>query len=439
MTPVAQYDVSKAAEELLLAGFEPALLRYLDGEWLVAQARQAKRRKTPFGPLGTIAAMISQRLHGHSQAATIQLLGLRSGKRFHARCGAISKALRKQPGRLILGAAQQTGRHAAALALRPEPLRICYLDGSGVHLLATPENLAKFPQSTTQAEGAGWPSLRFVALTDAASGAILDLSIGTLNDHDAKLGRPLWDRLGDGDLAVLDCGFSSYGFLWGMAKRGAQTVVRQHQKRKNSQPMPEQIGDVVDFCEVWKRPSKRPQWWDADLPATLTVRIVAKRLSAKEVLIVNTMLPCEAYSAEQVLEFYRGRQRIETGFNELKTTLDTAFLEVGDPQVAVDSLWAAVTTHNLVCCVMSEAAAEVGKSRWELSYKTCLDLLRLSSAAGVLAGPEEAAKRVREELTRYPHPRRAPERQEPRARKASHRPHRQLKGKRADELLRLGR
>ncbi len=439
MTPVAQYDLRNAVGELLQAGFEPALVGYLEAPVLVAAARLPKRRRTPCGTLGSLAAMVAQRLHGLSQAATLQLLGLRCGQSLDARSGAYSRALRKLPAGLVQRTAEQAGRRAAGLAAGPEPLRIKLMDGSSAHLLDTPENQAVYPQSSTQAAGVGWPTVHFVALTDAASGAILALSSGSLKDHDAQLGRRLWHLLGPGDLGVVDRGFSSYGFLWGMRKRGAQVVVRQHQRRRNSQPMPAQIGEVVDFDETWQRPSKRTDWWDPDLPPTLQVRVVAVRLSADQVLLVNTMLPREEYPAEMVLEFFRVRQRVETGFNELKTTLDAALIEIQDPAVAVDNLWGAMLTHNLLCCLMSEAAAEQGLTRWALSYRICLELVRMPSKAGVQAGPEEEAKRVRAELTRYPHPRRDPDRQEPRATKSPHRPHRRLRGKRKDELARLGR
>lgn len=446
MVPVAQYDVREAEAELLRAGFEPALIGYLDAAAVVAGARLPKRRKACCGPLGVLSAMVAQRIHGFTQAETLQLLGLRTGEEPYARSGALSKGLRKSLDGLLERGVAQTAERAERLALvppAPDParpaLRVRLLDGSGVHLLDTPANQAAYPQSSRQAPGAGWPALRFVALTDAASGAILEVSCGNLHDHDAKLGRPLWDRLGAGDLVVLDCGFSSYGFLWGMQKRGAQTVVRQHQRRQNSQPPPAAVGEVTDFTETWTRPAEWPEWWDADQPATLSVRVVAKRLSAKEVLVVNTMLPRETYSADEVLELYRGRQRVETGFAELKTTLDTALLAVGDPTAAQACLQAALLTHNLVCCVVSEAAAEVGQSRWRYSYQTAVSLLRMPSRAGVHGTPEEEAKRVRRELTRYAHPARDPNRREPRARKASHRPQKPLKGHRKDELARLGR
>lgn len=278
-----------------------------------------------------------------------------------------------------------------------------------------------------------------MARTDAASGAVLELSIGNLNDHDAKLGRALWNDLDAGEIVIADRGFSSDGFWWGMQRREVWTVVRQHQRRQHQRPLPEEVGAVLDFDEVWQRPSRHPDWWDADLPPQLTVRVVAQRVSEQTVVVLNTTLPRADWSAADVLRWYRGRQRIETGFRELKVGLAAGFLEVGDPDVAVVCLWGAVLTHNLLCCVMSEAATEAGKSRWDLSYQTCLNLVRLPLWAGAAAGPEEACKRVRRELTRDAHPRRPPDRREPRARKALHRRQKRLKAKRDQELVRLGR
>ncbi len=437
MTSVAQYDLREPQFELLQAGFEPALVPYLEVPALVAACRLPERRKTLCGPLGTVAALVAQRVHGLSQAGTLHLLGQRCGETPYARSGAFSKALRKGPAGVVQPSAEQAGRLASRLARGQRGLR--YLDGSGAHLLDTPANQARFPQSSTQAAGVGWPTMRYVALTDAASGAVLGLTVGNLKDHDAKLGRPLWDQLSAGEMVVADCGFSSYGFLWAMRKRRVEVVVRQHQRRRNQHPLPSEVGGVVDFDEVWRSPRDHADWWDQDLPARLPVRVVAERVSDETVVILNTNLPREGWSAREVLQLYLGRQRVETGFRELKVSLAADFLSVGAPEVAEAQVWGAVLTHNLLCCVMSEAAAEVGRTRWELSYQTCLDLVRLPSWAGCTAGPEEEAKRVRRELTRYPQPRRDPERREPRARKAPHRPHRLLKGQRAEELVRLRR
>ncbi len=283
----------------------------------------------------------------------------------------------------------------------------------------------------------GWPTMRHAALTEAASGAMLSLTEGNLNDHDAKLGRPLWDQFSAGELVVASRESNSYGLLWGMGKQSVGAVVRQHQRRRNQHPLPTEV--EADFDEVSRCPRDRADWWGADQPAKSTVRVVAKRVSEETVIIVNTNLPLEVWSAQEMLELYRGRQQVETGFRELKVSLGADFIEAGEPTAARSCLWAAVLTHSLLCCLMSEAAAEAGQSRHELSHQTCLDLVRLPSRAGLTASPAEEANWVRREVTRYPQPRRDPDRREPRATKASHRPHKRLKGQRADELVRLGR
>lgn len=143
MTSVARYDLRNAEAELLQAGLNPALIRYLDAPGIVAAGRQGNRRRTLCGPLGTLAAVVTQRLYGLSQSGTRQLPGVRRGESPYARSGALSKGLRKQPPGLLRRPARQVGWQARWLA--HAAVGSSYLDGSGSHQQDTRENQAVFP------------------------------------------------------------------------------------------------------------------------------------------------------------------------------------------------------------------------------------------------------------------------------------------------------
>jgi len=148
-----------------------ALLHYLPPERVEQLAEGAGwlGRHRVFDPCTTLFTCVDQALHGQSsQLATVSRLS----------------------------AAQAAWLTARDLA--PGPRR-WLLDGSTLALAPSAANQAAYPQSTCQPAGCSDPQVHLVALVDQATGCAVQVELGTLSDHDAKLARPLWDRIPRGD------------------------------------------------------------------------------------------------------------------------------------------------------------------------------------------------------------------------------------------------
>jgi len=402
--PTLSRKRSSSSRGQVLRPVQLALSHYLPREVVAALAAEhaGRGRRRVFDLYQVLWAGVDQALGGQlSQSAVVSRLAAASGQPLDRDSGALCRARQRCPAGLARAAAQEVSRRAQ----QPGP-RVWLLDGSSVVLPDSPANQARYPQSPSQQPGLGQPQMRFVALVDLASGCLGHLALGTLYDHDAKLGRALWDVVAPGDLVIADRGFASYGLLAGAARRGFRVIVRQHQRRLNSVALE---GEMDDREETWTCPKRPADWWDDDLPERLSV------------LALNTNLPADRYPAPAVLDLYRQRWRVETRFLELKVTLGADQIRAATPDLAEAALWQCILAFNLVGCLLTEAARRSGLERYRLSFHGALDAL---AAATLLptADAEEACNWVLAEVIRNPLPRRqSPCRDEPRALRRHHR------------------
>ena len=85
--------------------------------------------------------------------------------------------------------------------------RTLVIEGTTWPMPVTAENQAEYPQSSSQAEGLGFPILRAVALTSLATGMVLALTTGPCAGKETgemALFRTLFDTLKAGDLLLSD-------------------------------------------------------------------------------------------------------------------------------------------------------------------------------------------------------------------------------------------
>lgn len=337
---------------------------------------------------GTVLQALSP---GRSQAACVQVLAQVSGLALGAHSGGFCKARQRLDPRVPQLAAQWVARSAAGPGPRREAAhgrRVLQFDGTGCSLSDTAANQAAYPQPVGQQPGCGFPQLRCVVARDAATGCLVEVVFGNLNDHDAKLARPLWDRLAPGDIVVADRGFASYGFCWGLTRRGAGLVVRQHQRRQLPHDL---VGELDELTVAWSlpRPAQRGEFWDDDLPATLTVRVVRYRLADGTVVVLNTNLGPE-FSAADVRDLYEGRWDEEVSFRDVKRTLGLEPLAAATPQLAQTLVWSHVLAYNLVRATLCQAALEQQVPVERLSVRHALNVLELSLWAN--AQPAESLR-----------------------------------------------
>jgi len=192
------------------------------------------------------------------------------------------------------------------------------VDGTGLSMPDTPENQARWPQSSAQQPGCGFPMLKLVGLFSLSSGAWLESATGSQHAYEGTLFRSLWGKLQAGDIILGDRGFCSYGALAGLQQQGVDSVMRLHAMRKADFRTGRRLGPE-DRLVTWRRP-QRPETTSAAehaaLPETLTLRMIRLHVAApgfrtKSVVLVTTLLDPEAYPAEALRELYGRRWQID--------------------------------------------------------------------------------------------------------------------------------
>jgi hypothetical protein len=267
--------------------------------------------------------------------------------------------------------------------------RVIAADGSSAQMADTRKNQKKFPQSGSQEPGCGFPVMKFVVLFSLCSGAILNVAIGNLHYHDLRLLQALWDQFKKGDILLGDRAYGEYTTLAGLVQLGVDVVARLHSRRKVDFRKARRLGHN-DGLFVWNKSCQQseilsPGEWDL-LPAQITVRIVRftaviRGFRNRRVTLVTTLLDPVLYPAGELTGLYARRWRLELSLRDLKTTLGMEQLRCKTPDMAKKELLAYLAAHNLVRCVMAQAAVRHDIELERISFKGSLDAIRQFSNA----------------------------------------------------------
>jgi hypothetical protein len=284
----------------------------------------------------------------------------------------------------LAASARSAAQRASSLPLlQGRPLKV--VDGSGLRLPDTPANQKRFPQPANQKPGCGFPVMKLVVLFCLASGALLARATGTLWDSEARLFQSLLPTLKPGDIVVGDRGFGNFVMAVLLAAVGVDfmgrvpTNVRRVDFRQGRR-----LGRY-DRLVRWRKGPRQGQGWSAAawaaLPERLAVRLVRLQIRqrgfrSRQITLVTTLLDPERYPVEQLLAAYARRWRLELCLDDLKTTLGLESLKCLTPAMIQKELWVGLIAHNLLRCVMAEAAQTHAVALERISFKGTLDALR---------------------------------------------------------------
>ena len=272
--------------------------------------------------------------------------------------------------------------------LNGRPVKVA--DASSAQAADTSQNQKRYPQSPVQKAGCGFPILKFMVLFSLCSGAILNVMLGNLHDHDLRLLHGLWAALKSGDILLGDRAFGEFTCLAGLPRLlGVDVVARLHQRRKadfrKAQRLAKGEGLFV-WTKGWacSEVLTAKQW--QRLPAQITVRIIRFTASirgfrGRRITLVTSLLDAKAYPAQELIELYARRWRLELCLRDLKTTLGMEQLRCQTPDMAEKELLAYLVAHNLIRCVIAQAIASYNVDLERVSFKGSVDALRQYSNA----------------------------------------------------------
>src|SRR5207253_10261765 len=122
------------------------------------------------------------------------------------------------------------------------------------------------------------------------------------------------------------------------------------------------------------------------LPEQITVRIIRftatiRGFRSRRITLVTSLLDPNLYPAQELIELYARRWRLELCLRDLKTTMGMEQLRCQTPEMVQKELLAYLVAHNLVRCVIAQAIATHKIDLERVSFKGSVDALRQYSNA----------------------------------------------------------
>jgi hypothetical protein len=319
------------------------------------------------------------------------------------------QARSKLPLSLLEGALEASARSAQQRA-RPSPLLqgrpIKVGDGSGVRLPDTLKNRQAFPPSENQFPIPSFPILKVVALYGLASGAILAKSIGSLCTSELRLLMKLRPSFQPKDILVSDRAYGCFVLAAWLQGLGVDLIARlaTRSRHVDFRKACQRLGPQDGWFR-WRKPARpslvlsKKEW--AALPDQITVRILHLRIDkpgfrTRQLTVVTTLLDADLYPAQEILQTYFKRWRLEMCLDDLKTTLHMEMLKCKTPKMVHKELLIFLTAHNFLRWIMAQAAWAEDADLERISFKGTLDAFRQWTACLVqIRGPGRKAKRNR--------------------------------------------
>jgi hypothetical protein len=330
---------------------------------------------------------LNPRTSGREVVRQLQaLFELKGGHQLSHEDGAYCRAKDRLPvdqfAKALAATAQAADRQAPPMGLLASH-RLLVADGSALTLADTPKNRQTY--RPVQCPEPNFPMMRIVVLFSLLSGAILSLAVGDLRTAELPLLHSMFGQLIAGDILVADRGFANFVLLALLQnlKPGVHFIGRSA-RRIDGRRRIQRLGKG-DWLVVWKKGCNPSLWlpspeWVA-LPDQLILRTVrgscyVKGFRVRQVTLVTTLLDSQRYPASEILQAYLRRWRLEMCLNDLKTTLEMHTLPGRSPEMVQKEIYTRLVGHNLLRCVMAQAAIEHAVTLERISFKGSLDALR---------------------------------------------------------------
>jgi|HubBroStandDraft_5_1064220.scaffolds.fasta_scaffold49924_2 hypothetical protein len=391
--PMKSKLATASLRRLTLSQLETRLGGFLPGWLLDKPAAGPHSRQRIYSLPRTFWGWLWQRLNGNASCREVvrqvqALCALQDGPEITEDTGGYCQARTQLPRPLLekalaASAHTATGRAPALTLLQGRPLKV--VDGSGLRLQDTPANQKAFPQPTSQKPGCGFPVMKLVVLFCLSSGALLARATGTLWDSERRLFQSLLSALQPDDIVIGDRGFGNFVLVALLSRIGVDLIARVSTNARRVDFRQGRRLGRHDRMVVWHKGPRQGNGWSladwAALPALREVRIVRtqvrqKGFRSREITLVTTLLDAKLYPAQELLAAYARRWRLELCLDDLKTTLGLETLKCLSPAMVQKELLVALIAHNLLRCVMAEAAQTQAVTLERISFKGALDALR---------------------------------------------------------------
>ena len=256
-------------------------------------------------------------------------------------------------------------------------LALFALDGSTLRVPDSDENRAHFGLAKGARGESGYPLARFVALMAVRSHMLLAVNFGPYSKGEHTLAKPLWDKIPDQSLTIVDKGFLGAQVLFGIESGGVDRHWLVRAKKTSKWQVIQSLGkhDKIVMINVSKMARKK----DPSLPATITCRAVEyQHPDSKGRQWLLTSLVSTDHTRGEIVALYHERWEIEIGYDEIKThMLEREESIRSRSKVGVEQeIWGIMLGYNLIRLEMERAADQAGVAPCRISFIGALRTIR---------------------------------------------------------------
>ena len=290
------------------------------------------------------------------------------------RTGGYCKARQRLPVEMAMALTRETGQLLSARAQagwRWRGRTVKLVDGSGISMPDTPENQARYPQPSSQAEGVGFPLARIVAVICLSTGAVMDAAMGAYSGKgSSELGllRSLGAAFSAGDVMLADAFYCNYFLIATLQAAGVEVLFEQNGARITDFRRGQRLGKR-DHLVHWPKPKSRPPWMTQEHYESFPDEITVREVEVDGQILVTTMLDHRRVRKAELSRLYGLRWNVELDLRNIKTTLGMDVLSCQTPQMNEKEMWVHLLAYNLIRLLMTQAALDGGVHPRELSFK----------------------------------------------------------------------
>lgn len=354
-------------------------------------------RDRRLGPAASVHLLLLQLLAG------VSLRGVRRVAGVAASAQAVCAARARLPVQLWMRLVERSvpaGAAAAAAAATFHGLRVFLADGMSFATEDTPALAARHGRGANQrGPGRGRPVPKLLALLDLDGGFVRRVVTLPWCRHECACLARLFAAVGGAGAVLLgDRGLVGFAHLALLAATGADGCFRLPRRlvvRGRGRGARRRVRALgrQDVLVRWRAPDARPPWlsrrrWAAAVRGrALVLRQVAFRVRRRGfrtrwAWLVTTLTDPARYPAQDLVDLYAKRWRVEVCFRDLKRTLGMSLVSARTVAGARKEVLAFVVLYNLVRRVMADAARRQGVDADRVSFADAARWLLWSAPGG---------------------------------------------------------
>ncbi len=257
-------------------------------------------------------------------------------------------------------------------------LKVYAMDGTTLRIPDTEENDEFFGRPASGDRGkAAYPQARAVAVVGVCSRVLNGFQAGPYSDGEQTLAKPLWEKVPDDTLLIIDRGFINYGQMYRLTRTGHNRHWLCRTRKNTKGKLVEELGAGDRLVQL--KISSQCRKEDPSLPKYFVVRMIDYQIKGfKPQRLMTSLLDPVEFPADELIRQYHLRWEIEIGYDEIKTdTLEQKeAIRSKSPDAVMQELWGLAVAYNIVRVAMARAAKLQNLPPGRLSYKSCLWAVR---------------------------------------------------------------